>query len=77
MQITRDEIEVDKVDPDLVDQKAIEFTQALEEDACQSGPSDLAWERRQRDRSGNKPKFRKHEVRKKQKASRKARKVSR
>ena len=76
MQITHDEL-IDKNDPDLIDQKVAEFTQAFEENACQSGPSDLDWERRQRDRSGNKPKFRKHEVRKKQKAARAARKASR
>lgn len=44
---------------------------------CQSGPSDLAWERRERDRSGTKPKKRKWKDREKAKAARKARKANR
>lgn len=44
---------------------------------CQSGPSDLAWERRERDRSGTKPKKRKWQARQKAKAARKARRNNR
>jgi hypothetical protein len=47
------------------------------EEACQSGPYDMVMERRQRDRSGNKPKVRKWKNRAKTRAARKARRNNR
>ena len=56
---------------------AAEITPAsFDENACQSGPDDYM-ERRQRDRSGNKPKVRKWKNREKTKAARKARRNNR
>lgn len=60
-----------------LDDKAAELAMAMEDEPCQSGPSDLSWEGRERDRSGTRKKVRKWKNREKARAARKARKVNR